>query len=336
MSFLHNTWYMLAWAGEVGERPLARTVIGIPLVVFRDPRSQRLVALHDRCPHRFAPLSMGRLVDGNIECPYHGLQFNTEGRCVLNPFSSAAPAAAKVRTFAVEERDMAVWVWMGEPAQADAAKIPHLPHHRRGDRMVTGYTATRADYRLFCDNLMDPTHAAFVHPGIGGPTYRPKVKTWEESNGDIVAEFAIERMANVFGEEIIAGAEVRHCDTMRWMAPSVHYLESRTGPVGTDEVLIEVLSAHVLTPETATTSHYFWSSTAPGATPDDALREVLRQAFDGEDKPMIEAVQQRMGGAELWDLKPVLLPADAGGVRVRRRLAALIEAEQPPSAAAAH
>lgn len=331
MSFLKNTWYMLAWSSEVADKPLSRTILGLPVMVYRDPSGDRLVAMHDRCPHRFAPLSRGRVVDGNIECPYHGLQFSPQGQCVLNPFSDVKPAAAKVRTFPVVERDMAIWIWMGEAELADDTKIPHLPHHHRGDRMVTGYTATKADYRLFCDNLMDLTHARFLHPGIGGPTYNPKVRTWEESNGDVVAEFTIDRMANVFGD-LIPNDEAKHRDTIRWIAPAVHYLESCTGLPDSEETLVEVLSAHVLTPETATTSHYFWSSTAPGDTPNEVLSEILHQAFDVEDKPMIEAVQERMEGADLFDLKPVLLANDAGGVRVRRRLTALIEAEQPRAA----
>lgn len=333
MSYLKNTWYMLAWASELGEAPLSRTLLDTPIVLFRDPASQNLVALHDRCPHRFAPLSRGKVSDGRIACPYHGLEFNAQGQCVRNPAASVVPAAAKVRSFPVVAHEQAIWIWMGDPALADPARLPHVPHHARGDRMVTGYTRTLADYRLFCDNLMDLSHVTFLHPGIGGPSYQPKLRSWETENGDVVAEFLVARMANVYGLDVINSPEVRHIDTIRWMAPSAHYLLSQTGPADSDEVQVEVSASHILTPETATTSHYFWSSTAPGDMPFDLLSEGLHQAFDHEDKPMMEAVQERMGKADLFELDPVLLPNDVAAVRMRRRLTSLIAAESDTASA---
>jgi len=103
-------------------------------------------------------------------------------------------------------------------------------------------------------------------------------------------------------------------------------LKASGGLRDSTEDLIDVPSAHILTPESETTTHYFWSSACAKdfPMPDEALIEVLIQAFDHEDKPMVEAVQHRMGTRDLWDLDPVLLPTDAGTVRMRRKLAALI------------
>ncbi|NBA98153.1 aromatic ring-hydroxylating dioxygenase subunit alpha [Pseudomonas sp. R5(2019)] len=329
-TFLRNAWYMLAWSREVLDTPFARTVLDEPVVVYRNSaEAGDLTALMDRCPHRFAPLSRGQLVDGNIECPYHGLQFNSAGKCVHNPFGAAIPAAAKVKSYPVQEVDHAIWIWMGEPALADTAAIPLIDyHHGTGERWVSGLTTARADYRLLSDNLMDLSHTTLIHPGLGGRDYRPKVKSWEQDNGDVVASFITESMNNFFGEQVIPAARVRHCDTIRWSPPSTHYLTSGTGLVGAEQALLSIYSAHILTPETATSTHYFWSSTVPEGFEEDMIRETLIQAFDREDKPMVEAVQVRMGGAELWDLKPVLLPSDVGGVRMRRKLEALIKAEQ--------
>jgi phenylpropionate dioxygenase-like ring-hydroxylating dioxygenase large terminal subunit len=332
--FLRNAWYMIAWANEIGETPFARTVLDIPVVLYRS--GGELTALMDRCPHRFAPLSKGQVVEGHLQCPYHGLQFNVEGRCVFNPFSTVAPAAAKVPRFAVHETYGTVWIWMGDADAADVAAIPAIPHHADANvELATGVTLARADYRLLSDNLMDLTHTAFLHPGLGGRAYVPKVSSREESNGDIVAEFVIAAMPNFFGEEVIEGAQVKHRDTIRWSAPSTHVLISQTGRVDSDEAVVVIPSAHVLTPESATTTHYFWSSAVPEGFSAQLMRETLIQAFDHEDKPMVEAVQRRMGNADLWDLNPVLLASDAAGVRVRRKLAALIEAEQVATALSA-
>lgn len=334
MKFLRDTWYMLAWSDEIADQPFARTVLGEAIVVFREIGSGRLAALRDRCPHRFAPLSRGRVTEIGIECPYHGLQFNGEGRCMKNPFSPVAPAAARVRGYPLHESDGTIWIWMGDPAKADVAKVPVVAHHAAAydQPWVKGTTTTAGDYRLICDNLMDLTHTFTVHPGLGGRDYVPKVRSWEEANGDILVEFRIPSMPNFFGEDVIPSAQVQHCDTMRWIAPSVHLLDSRTGLPGSDEVLVHIPAAHILTPETETSTHYFWSSGCPTGVPADAVRQALVQAFDVEDKAMIQAVQAAMNGADLWELDPVLLPTDAGGVRMRRKLAALIEAEAPAQA----
>ena len=101
--------------------------------------------------------------------------------------------------------------------------------------------------------------------------------------------------------------------------------------------MVYVPSAHILTPQDETSTHYFWSSGCDKdlPVPDEALMEVLKQAFDGEDKPMLEAVQRRMAGRDLWDMDPVLLPTDAGAVRVRRKMAAMIAAEREEASVSA-
>ncbi|QGZ56892.1 aromatic ring-hydroxylating dioxygenase subunit alpha [Paraburkholderia acidiphila] len=333
MSFLKNAWYMIAWASEIGETPFTRKILDTSIVLYRQDES--IVALANRCPHRFAPLSNGQIVGGNIQCPYHGLQFDRHGTCVANPLSPVAPSAAKVRSFPVRDLHGAVWIWMGDFGAADSAAIPTIPHHADLEvEKVTGTTLAQADYRLLSDNLMDLTHTAFLHPALGGRDYVPKVRSWEDS-GTIVVEFLVSDLPNFFGEEVIPGHTVRHRDTIHWHAPSVHVLTSQTSQAGSDEPVIVIPSAHILTPETATTTHYFWSSVVPVGFAPEMMREVLIQAFDHEDKPMVEAVQKMMGDKDLWELNPVLLASDVGAVRVRRKLAALIEAEQANTTAVA-
>ena len=107
MSYLRNAWTVAAWAHELdGGKLLARTLLDEPLVFFRNAQGQPQ-ALLDRCPHRFAPLSMGKLCDGgaSVQCPYHGLRFDGGGACVHNPHGDGRiPVAAKVRSYPVVER----------------------------------------------------------------------------------------------------------------------------------------------------------------------------------------------------------------------------------------
>ena len=97
--YLKNTWYVATWADEVGRQPLRRKLLDQDLAIFRKQDGQP-VAIGNRCPHRFAPLSMGKLIGDCIECPYHGLQFDGSGNCVVNPHGNKAippKAQEKVR-----------------------------------------------------------------------------------------------------------------------------------------------------------------------------------------------------------------------------------------------
>src|ERR1700712_4586250 len=80
---LRPFWHPVAMSGEVGPQPLAVTVLGTGYVLARI--DGRLTAFEDRCPHRWFPLSAGAVVDGTLECPYHGYRFSPEGRCELIP-----------------------------------------------------------------------------------------------------------------------------------------------------------------------------------------------------------------------------------------------------------
>src|SRR5947207_11438674 len=103
--YLRNAWYVAAWSGELAPgRLVARTLLDEPVVLFRDDAGDPC-ALLDRCPHRFAPLSLGKLMDGGarLACPYHGLQFDREGVCRHNPHGAGA-GSISVRAFLVVER----------------------------------------------------------------------------------------------------------------------------------------------------------------------------------------------------------------------------------------
>lgn len=331
MAFLRNTWYMVGWADELADNAMiARRILGIPVVVYRDLENGALHALEDRCPHRFAPLSLGKLTPEGIQCAYHGLTFDHAGQCIRNFFAKTAPSAAKVRTFPVCKRPGTVWVWMGDPELADEGLIPAIRHHQDPSmRYVKGLTTVKSDYLLISDNLMDLCHATFLHPAFGGLEYKPRFRAEELADGSIVSDYLVEDIVNIYGQESIPADRIRVRDTIRWVAPSTHLLESVGGQRGTEDILVDVPSAHILTPETEFSTHYFWSSGLPVDSPidDGELYDTLKQAFDVEDKPMVEAVRDRMGDKDLWDLDPVLLPTDAGAVRMRRKLASLIAAE---------
>jgi len=338
VSYLRNAWSVAAWSSEIlPGRTLARTLLDEPVVIYRDADG-RATALVDRCPHRFAPLSMGRLVDGVLQCPYHGLRFDRAGACVYNPHGPA-PRAARVRSFPTVERYSAIWIWMGDPERADESAIPEfdflVPEHWF---VGTGYMAIDAGYELEIDNILDLSHIEFLHPIFSSEAVsRGEVRCGQEGEtvwsrryirGDLPPPFIYQAFS------IPSGKLVDRWLDVRWDAPALMALW--TGGVVADqpkEQGVNVPSAHLFTPESAARTHYFYAISFPrslGEAGEVMAREnarVLRGPFENEDKPIIEAVARSMGGREFWSLNPVLLKGDEAAVRARRILEKKIAAE---------
>ncbi len=162
--FLQNAWYVAAWGQEIGAVPFARTLLGKPVVFFR--RSDgKVVALQDRCPHRFVPLSRGKVEGDTLRCGYHGLCFESDGTCSDKRVTEQLKAAAKIHAFPIEERHGAIWIWMGE-AIANSEEIPDFSFQTKGQgHRFFGVTYMSANYKLEIDNLLDLSHLDHLHPG---------------------------------------------------------------------------------------------------------------------------------------------------------------------------
>src|SRR6185503_3040995 len=107
--------YPALWSQDLDAGKLvARKILGEPVVFFRAEGAP--AALEDMCPHRFAPLHQGELIPGGgVRCMYHGLEFASDGRCTRNPHGDGAlPRNASVRSYPVQEKHTAIWIWMGE------------------------------------------------------------------------------------------------------------------------------------------------------------------------------------------------------------------------------
>ncbi|KKB62773.1 hypothetical protein WM40_15490 [Robbsia andropogonis] len=325
------------------DRPLARRLLGESVVLFRDA-SGDATALANRCPHRFAPLSGGNVgADGTLGCPYHGLRFDSTGRCVHNPHGDGRiPDAARVRRFPVKERDSAVWIWMGEPSLCNAAwettaRFPFLS--RDENEISTGYLRSEAHYQLSADNLLDLSHFQFLHPDtLGSPAMAADPGRFEQ-RGDTVwslrgtcNEILPPFVAQAFG--VPPGMPVDRRLAVRWDPPGLMEITITVSPTGQDLGRISH-SAHLLTPETEESTHYFFAFGVPKAVGPEA-KQLVRFAVDGlmtpfarEDLPMLAAQQASLGNRDFWDALPVLLPIDGGAIRARRVMARRREQEQP-------
>lgn len=341
MAYLRQAWYVAGFSEEVpAGSVLARTLLDEPVVFFRAADGQ-VKALADRCPHRFAPLSTGKLQeDGSIECPYHGLRFGASGHCVHNPHGDGSvPKAAAVRAYAVQERDGLVWWWAGEAERADATLLPDYSFAPKAhvDATVKGYLPTECDYQLLVDNILDLTHADYLHAGLLGSGATTRTTPQLTDHGDrslTIAWISSGDLApKAFDQDLrVQGQPTDQWTEVTWTAPSMMLLHVGATLQGEPrEAGADSLNLHLTTPETAGRCHYwFWTTRTMAISPqaNEVIGGMIRRAFSQEDKPMLEAQQQRMGKADFWSLKPVLLPSDVGAVRARRKLDALIEAEQ--------
>ena len=344
MTFVRDAWYCAGFATELAGGSLKSiTILGEPVVLYR--RSDGAVAaLADRCPHRFAPLSRGKVCGDEVQCPYHGLRFGADGQCTHNPHGDGSiPKAAKVRAYPVIERHAALWIWTGDPAQADPARLPDFKEidERPSWSRIQGYLHVKAHVQLVVDNLLDLSHVPFLHPflGGGGPPpaeFRPDIRM--EQRGDtVLAINEFHSMPNTPLYQMLweRGAPPALTDmraNMRWDPPSLLLLDTGAAPVDAPrEQGPSAPSAHWLTPETETTTHYFWAATRDRHVGNADISSQMAAGFDAafrnEDEPMIEACQRNMGTTDLMSLKPVLLGTDGPSIRARRIIQLKVEGQ---------
>jgi phenylpropionate dioxygenase-like ring-hydroxylating dioxygenase large terminal subunit len=316
--FLRKIWYVAAWASEVGEGLLARRILDEPILMYRQDNGDA-VAIGERCPHRFAPLHLGRKVGDNIQCGYHGLVFGPTGACVANPRADGhVPPNAQVKAYPLAERHGLIWIWM-DPALATTETIPELDFLEEVNLQSSpGYLHVRADYRLATDNLMDLTHAAYLHEETLG-RITPELNSGKmRVSRDGTAITAAITMSDI-ALPSVPGRVDQWLD-IKWRPPGVLVLDIGHVAQGGVRPNHGRRAIHAVTPETEATSHYFFRNAAN--RPD-----FKRDPFKDEDEPMLSACQTMMAGADFWSLKPAILPTDAGAVMVRRSLDQLIREE---------
>lgn len=287
---------------------------------------------------------MGRLCEGgtSIQCGYHGLRFGADGRCNLNPHGDGRiPAAAIVTSYPVVERWSLLWLWLGEPAEADAATIPSFPFLDTEHWYVgTGHLEIDADYTLESDNILDLSHIEFVHPTTLGAGQSGEGRTTVTQEGNTVWSRRVIRneILPAFLYQATGLPDKVLCDRwldVRWDPPATMYLQADIAPAGSSrEQAVMSSQAHLFTPADADRTYYFYSFSLPkalGAKAEEAVQRnvaALREPFLREDKPMVEAQHRAMAGRSFFDLKPVLLDIDAPAVRARRVLERMLVEEQ--------
>ena len=347
--FIRNCWYVAAWDIEVPPQGLlARTLLNEPVLLYRDTRG-RVVALEDRCCHRAAPLSLGRQEGDCVRCMYHGMKFDPSGTCVEIPGQDTIPAKACVRSYPVVERDRLVWIWMGEPGRADADAIADFFWHASPQwRMKPGYLHYQAHYQLIVDNLLDFSHLAFVHPTTLGTQsaaeLKPAIERDTRGNGQLTISrwYLHDEMPNLHKRVAKFEGKVDRWQVYQWSPPALLRMDAGSAPAfsGAPEghrvpEALQFRHTSIQTPETDSTSHYWFCQARNFELDDDALTEQIFAdvlvAFE-EDRRMIEGQQKVMKQVPGRPMIPIA--ADAGLNQARWLLDRMARAEAADGEAA--
>ncbi|MFM0043714.1 aromatic ring-hydroxylating dioxygenase subunit alpha [Paraburkholderia sediminicola] len=343
MKALKNGWYVAAWSNEITAAPRKRVILEQSIVFYRTADGSP-VALSSTCPHRFAPLDYGKVVEDTIQCPYHGLRFDKTGACVANPDGAGiVPKAARIRSYPLTERYGATWIWMGDTERADVSLIPNYPFMEPGGnwRLVSGYLTVGANYRYIIDNLVDVAHVGILHGDLFNCPAMSKAETVveREDNAIWAKREALDTPPPGLFDIMWRQSRGDYEGTMhtwadsRWDAPSL--ISQNTGAALTGmprETGLETKNCHWVTPETGTSSHYFWVIARNFLLDNDALDNEIRvqseRLFVEQDQWLLEALQATVGDREFWSMKPMLLQGDAGTVTVRRAYDRLLADEE--------
>lgn len=227
-----DDWYIVCRESELTRRPLSRTLLGMPLVLFRDGRGTP-AALVDRCPHRNAPLSMGRVHGEHLQCGYHGWEFDRDGTVQNIPglCRSLTSRGRGVDAFPCRELDGFVWVY-ATPNVTPAREPYRFPYVH--DSRYTTVRETRdleATVHAVAENALDVPHTAFLHQGMFRGSRKSReievvVRRWADR---VEAEYVGEpRPAGIAGKVLApGGGTVTHFD--RFILPSIAQVEYRLG-----------------------------------------------------------------------------------------------------------
>ncbi len=346
--FPKNAWYVACSSDEVTDKPLGRTVCNERLVFYRDAEG-KVAALEDFCPHRGAPLSLGRVVDGKLVCGYHGLEMGCDGKTVAMPGQRVRGFPA-IRTFPLIERYGFIWIWPGEAAQADPAKLHHLEWAESDEWAYGGgLYHINCDYRLMVDNLMDLTHETYVHASSIGQKEIDETPSATRVEGDeVITSRTMENiMAPPFWRMALRGngladdVPVDRWQVCRFTPPSHVMIEvgvAHAGKGGYDADPAHKASSIVvdfITPETDTSIWYFWGMARNFRPEDKALTDSIREGqgqIFSEDLEMLERQQRNLLAHPTRNL--LKLNIDAGGVQSRRVIERILAQEQQADAAA--
>ncbi|WP_181444490.1 aromatic ring-hydroxylating dioxygenase subunit alpha [Bacillus sp. 03113] len=188
---LIHQWHPVLLSSDLNSQPMSVQVLGEPVVVFRT--TYGIHAFKDLCIHRGVPLSLGKVVENELVCAYHGWTYDHCGKCSRIPSmpkEQTIPPKARAQAYACREAYGLVWVCMGEPIQEFPEIAPGKLKNPQYTKVYMGpYKVNAAGPRVI-ENFLDVSHLMYVHEGLLGDSQFPEINNYQvhESEGVLTSE----------------------------------------------------------------------------------------------------------------------------------------------------
>lgn len=337
-NYPRNMWWCAAHIDEVSEKPLARWLLEMPVVLYRLADGTP-VALDNRCPHRWAPLSDGKVLNDQLVCPYHGMEFGADGICTNVPTQDSIPPSARVRSYPLRQAGFYLWIWMGDPGAIDHEPTDMAYLLDPNWSTVEGSMLVESNWALIRENVLDLTHIAFLHANTfkQGDWVEPAEVRMEGDTLIYFKDFEPSPLSPLFcagfgfpdGKVVKREQEGRMPSlALSFSDWNVHDIDAAPG----ERVDYLVRGAHIVTPAQRGTTHYFFSAAYDVANVDPEVLEkskvALLDAFN-EDKELLQKITQLVNeDPRGLNYPEINLGADTSGVRLRQVLKRKLEAER--------
>ncbi|HWJ69595.1 MAG TPA: aromatic ring-hydroxylating dioxygenase subunit alpha [Sphingobium sp.] len=331
-----NGWYVAAFCNEIGEALLSRWILNQPVVLYRKENGQA-VAVEGRCPHRHFPLGESKRVGDAIQCGYHGITFDAEGKCTFVPSQTTIPGVYAIKAYPLVERGLWAWIWPGDPARADEALIPTLDeigYNLPGMIPDAFYSMhVKGRYQLLNDNLLDLTHLGYLHStSIGTPddAATPEVRDLNDRRLSSRRYMHDTPQPPLHLDSNAYKGPIDRISGMDFFFPGFHagigeqqYPRSHSQA---GEIIHTSRVWHAVTPATRTTCNYFFGMNANGQERLDRAKVLLAPVLE-EDKFATEEIEKLI--TTLDEIPPeLMLKSDTTAVQGRRILQAMMDAEK--------
>lgn len=335
---IRNEWYVAALSEEVTRQPIRRTILEHDLVLYRSVEGEAVV-LQNRCAHRSYPLHLGTLNGDSIVCGYHGFEYAPDGHCAYAPSLGTSRPSVRIQSYPSREIGPFIWVWMGDPAKVDHTKLVDQPWYEEGKwRYQAGYIPVGGNYLGLHENLCDLSHLAFIHAFAKGSEHLARVRPKFEAFPDRVVSTltfenfpvppAIQRVMNF-------QQPVSETGGMFILTPAMHYGEARYVDSAQPPKVATRYIVHCMTPESPTSTHYFWAMSRDfgldDAELDQIISEFAKTTFE-EDAVALGEIQQLIEREKRPGFREQVIISDTGGILVMRMFARRAAAESEEAA----
>ncbi|MEM9938282.1 MAG: Rieske 2Fe-2S domain-containing protein [Pseudomonadota bacterium] len=337
LPFVYEHWYVAGTAAEFTNKPMSKTLLNRSLVFYRTSNGD-VTAMQNRCLHRSFPLSEGYLEGDNLVCRYHGIRYSPDGKIARIPCQAQA-SDKKLRTYPTREVGPIVFIWMGDPD--NIGPFPDFGHLADPNyRTLHDYMTLEGNYLLMAENLNDFTHFAYLHKDTFAfddafmdlPMEIKKIdgKIWcnrVDRNSPIARGF----VPPSFMQEA-EGKYIERHDGGMFLTPGIFlgnaplFIGSEDDP---DRRVLNQHIAHYITPETETTSHYWWSVSLDYEQKNEIFLEMLKPRLDqgfNEDKWAVRHMQKLLDNDQI-EFDEMIIAGDQAGLLFRRVMLDWVKAE---------